>query len=124
MNSILQWGLCFLGFTGILWPHPNATVRTAAPAAQRSVGQELDVWVGKTEELVVPTADAMPEEKYSFAPSPSLGEFKAVRTFAQQVKHFSATNYILAARVLGEKPPHDEVNETAPESIRTKAEIM
>lgn len=124
MNSILQWALCFLGFTGILWPHPNATVQTAAPAAQRSVGQELDVWVGKTEELVVPAADAMPEEKYSFAPPISNGEFKGVRTFAEQVKHFAATNYILAAIVLGEKPPHGEADETAPDSVRTKAEIM
>src|ERR1700688_2743687 len=50
-------------------------------------------------------ADAMPEDKYSFAPS--AGEFKGARTFAEQVKHVAAVNYIFGASVLQEKPPVD-----------------
>jgi len=50
----------------------------------------------------VPAADAMPEDKYSFAPT--NGEFKGVRTFAQQVKHVAATNYLVASGILAEKP--------------------
>jgi DinB family protein len=53
----------------------------------------------------VSAAQAMPENKYSRAPT--NGEFKGVRTFAQQVKHVAAVNYILAAGILGEKPPVD-----------------
>src|SRR5580658_11233 len=48
-----------------------------------TVSQALDFWITATEQNVVPAADAMPEEKYSFAPS--NGEFTGVRTFAQQV---------------------------------------
>jgi len=89
---------------------------------RRSVGKELDVWVSNIEKELVPAADAMPEDKYVFAPT--NGEFEGVRTFAEQVKHLAATQYILASAVLGEKPPHGERDETAPDSIKTKAEIM
>lgn len=34
----------------------------------RAIGKELDVWVTKTEQQLVPAADAMPEDKYGFAP--------------------------------------------------------
>lgn len=82
----------------------------------------LDVWVTRTEKLLVPAAEAMPEEKYSFAPT--NGEFDGVRTFAEEVKHLAASNYQLGALALGEKPPHGERGETAPEKVKTKAEIV
>ena len=47
-----------------------------------TVSQALDFWITNTENRVVPAADAMPGEKYSFAPT--AGEFTGVRTFAQQ----------------------------------------
>jgi uncharacterized damage-inducible protein DinB len=75
-----------------------------------------------TEKLIVSAADAMPADKYGFAPTD--GEFKGVRTFGQMVKHLSATNYILAAAALGEEPPADAGDEVGPESVRTKAEIL
>lgn len=89
---------------------------------RRSVSDELDFWISNIEKEIVPAADAMPESEYGFAPA--IGEFKGVRTFGEQVKHFSATNYQLAAEVLGEKPPHGEKGEIAPGAIRTKTEIM
>lgn len=88
----------------------------------RTVSQVLDFWVTNTEQLLVPAADAMPEEKYPFAPQ--NGEFKGVRTFAEQVKHLAAANYQLGAGVLGEEPPSGTKNETAPDSVKTKQEIM
>ena len=94
----------------------------AQSAQHRSLGKELDIWVSKTEEHLVPIAEAMPEERYGFAPT--AGKFDGVRTFAEQVKHLSATNYILASAVLGEKPPHGEQDEMAPESLKSKAEIV
>jgi DinB family protein len=78
--------------------------------------------VTKTEQWVVPAAEAMPEQKYSFAPT--NGRFAGVRTFAQQVTHLAAGNYQLGAHVLGEKPPHDEHGEKAPATVRTKAEVV
>ena len=53
----------------------------------------LEFWISDTERLVVPAAEAMPESSYSFAPT--NGEFKGVRTFAEQVKHLAAANYQL-----------------------------
>jgi hypothetical protein len=53
----------------------------------------------------VSAADAMPADKYGFAPTD--GEFKGVRSFGQQVKHLAATDHILAAAALGEEPPAD-----------------
>jgi hypothetical protein len=88
----------------------------------RTVSQVVDFWVTDTEQLLVPAADAMPEGKYSFAPS--NGEFSGVRTFGEQVKHLAAANYQLAAGTLGEDPPAGTDHETAPESVKTKAQIM
>ena len=74
------------------------------------------------EREIVSTVEAMPADKFGFAPTD--GEFKGVRTFGQIVKHFSATNHILAAAALGEEPPADAGDELGPENVRTKAEIL
>jgi uncharacterized damage-inducible protein DinB len=71
---------------------------------------------------IVSAADAMPADKYGFAPTE--GEFRGVRTFGKQVKHLAATNHILAAAALGEESPADAGDELGPEAIRTKAEII
>ncbi len=82
----------------------------------------LEIFLKLTEKLIVSAADAMPADKYGFAPTD--GEFKGVRTFGQMVKHLSATNHILAAAALGEEPPADAGDELGPEAVRTKAEIL
>jgi uncharacterized damage-inducible protein DinB len=74
------------------------------------------------QKLIVSAVDAMPADKFGFAPTD--GEFKGVRTFGQMVKHLSATNHILAAAALGEAPPADAGDEVGPETVRTKAEIL
>lgn len=64
----------------------------------------------------------MPEDKYSYAPT--NGEFKGVRTFAQEVKHVAAANYLFGAGILGEKkPPVDVGGENGPDSMTSKADI-
>jgi uncharacterized damage-inducible protein DinB len=82
----------------------------------------LQVLAKLTEKVIVSAAEAMPADKYGFAPAD--GEFKGVRTFGQMVKHLSATNYILAASALGEEPPADAGDELGPEAVRTKDEIL
>jgi uncharacterized damage-inducible protein DinB len=93
----------------------------AAPPAAKTPGDALNAALAIVEHDFVPAADAMPEDKYSFAPT--NGEFKGVRTFAQEVKHVAAANYMFGAGVLGEKPPV-EFSENGPDSIKSKAEIM
>jgi hypothetical protein len=87
-----------------------------------TVSQALDFWITNTENDVVSAADAMPEEKYSFAPT--SGEFTGARTFAQQVKHLAANNYRMAAYVLCETPARDQMAETGPADVRSKTQIM
>jgi uncharacterized damage-inducible protein DinB len=89
--------------------------------AQREKGA-LQIFLKSVQNQIVSAADAMPADKYGFAPTE--GEFKGVRTFGQEVKHLAATNHILAAAALGEAAPADAGDETGPETVRTKAEIL
>ena len=74
------------------------------------------------EGVIVSVAEAMPEDKYSFAPT--AGEFKGVRNFGQQLKHLASSNYEMASAILGEKPPVDIGGENGPDSVQGKAEII
>lgn len=108
---------------GVLLLYCTCALAQAGSSAQpRNVSQVVDFWVSETEQLLVPAAEAMPEAKYSFAPSD--GEFAGVRTFAEQVKHLAAANYQLAAATLGEEPPAGTARESAPASVKTKEQIM
>ena len=55
-----------------------------AKGGPKTVAQILDGGVTAIETELVPAAEAMPEDKFGFAPT--NGEFKGVRTFGQQVK--------------------------------------
>ena len=93
-----------------------------APPPAKTPGDALNMALGIVEHDFVPAADAMPEDKYSFAPT--NGDFKGVRTFAQEVKHVAAANYMFGAGILQEKPPVELGSENGPDTLKTKAEIM
>jgi uncharacterized damage-inducible protein DinB len=113
----LVLSLCLLGCATV------ALAQGAKPAEHPTATQVLDHYVSNVQNEFVPAAEAMPEDKYSFAPS--NGEFKGVRNFGEQVKHVATVNYILGAAILGEKPPVDPgKQENGPDSIKTKAEIV
>lgn len=94
----------------------------ANAAENASVAKVLNDAVTGAEKEFMSAADAMPEDKFSYAPT--NGEFKGVRTFAEQVKHVAAVNYIAGAAILVEKPPVDVGGESGPAAIKTKAEII
>ena len=98
------------------------TPAESRPKNGSSVVQALDFWISNTEKEVVSLAEAMPEQKYSFAPT--AGEFTGVRTFAEQIKHLAANNYRMAARMLGQASTPDQETETGPDAVRSKAEIL
>ncbi len=116
--KITQWILT----CALVAASPIVARGQAKPAESRTVSQIMDRAVSQVEGEFLPAADAMPEAKYSFAPS--SGEFKGVRTFAQQVRHVAAVNYMIGAAILEQKPPVDVGGESGPESIATKADIM
>jgi uncharacterized damage-inducible protein DinB len=101
--------------------HPQSKPDTGVLDTQREK-RALQVLLKSERDRILSAAKAMPADKYGFAPSE--GEFKGVRTFGRQVKHLAATNYMLAAAALGEQPPADAGDETGPEAIRTKEEIL
>ena len=96
--------------------------KTASSLDAQQERRALESLMKIVEKEIISTVDAMPADKFGFAPTD--GEFKGVRTFGQMVKHFSATNHILAAAALGEEPPADAGDESGPENVRTKAEIL
>jgi uncharacterized damage-inducible protein DinB len=109
-------------FASLLLLSGIALAQAAKPAEPHTINQVLAGDITNLENEFVPAADAMPEDKYGFAPTG--GEFKGVRTFAQQVKHVAAVNYIIAAGILEEKPPVDTGGEKGPDAVASKAEIM
>jgi uncharacterized damage-inducible protein DinB len=92
------------------------------PAPKPTISSVLDRQLSGVEHEFVDLADAMPENKYNFAPT--NGEFKGVRNFGEQVKHVAATNYLIFSAMLGEKPPAGSDGENGPAALKTKAEIM
>src|SRR6202047_2543606 len=99
-----------------------AHAQDAKPAERRTIAQVFDRGITGVENEFVPAAEAMPEDKYSFAPT--NGEFKGVRTFTQQVKHVAAVNYLVGAAILEENPPVELGGENGPDSMKTKADIV
>jgi len=88
----------------------------------RTPATVLDRGLSNVEQEFVGAAEAMPEDKYNYAPT--QGEFKGVRTFAQQVRHVAAVNYLVFASMTGEKPPADVGGENGPETLKSKADIL
>jgi uncharacterized damage-inducible protein DinB len=114
-------GVCVLAFVG-LCSAQNAKQNTKKKDEHRTVTQVLDRSVTNTEHEFTSAAEAMPEDKFDFAPT--NGEFKGVRTFGEQIKHVAAVNYMFGAAILSEKVPVDVGDESGPASVKTKAEIL
>ena len=124
MNKQVAMGILLLAIT----PIGNAVAATPQAAMQAKPDQKptfamvLERSLKGVENEVVPAAEAMPDDKFNFAPT--QGEFKGVRTFAQQVKHIAAVNYMIAAAILSEKPPVDLGGENGPDNITSKADVV
>ena len=111
-------------FLSLLLALPLAAQAPApAPAAEPTVGAAMDATYQWVPMQFVGAAEAMPADKFDWAPT--QGEFKGVKTFAQQVKHVAAVNFVFGAIILGEKPQVDMANiEMGPDNLKTKAEIV
>jgi hypothetical protein len=101
----------------------SAAAKTNHPAKHRSNQQILTFILDFEEQRILAVAEAMPEEKYDFAPA---GDgFKGVRTFAEQLRHIAADNYMLGSGILGEKPPVElGTGEFGNAAAKTKPEII
>ncbi|HZD30292.1 MAG TPA: DinB family protein [Candidatus Angelobacter sp.] len=95
----------------------------AFAAAKPTVASVLDGQLTGAEHELVPAAEAMPADKFAFAPT--QGEFKGVRNFGSQIKHIASVNYLIGAAILGTKPPVELGDgEDGPANIKSKDEIV
>ncbi len=105
-------------------PVAPAPAAPAPPPPKLSLAQIMDRQLTNLERDFVPAAEAMPEDKFNFAPT--QGEFKGVRTFALQIKHVAHTNFMMFAALLGEKLPAnvDPKEDNGPEKMTSKTDII
>jgi len=71
----------------------------------------------------VGAAEAMPEDKFDFAPPATAGEFKGVRTFSGQIKHVAEANYFFFGGP-NFTEADDKAKSDAIEKLKSKAEII
>ncbi len=111
----------FVTLMALSVPAADAQQQTAAPQPPPTIASALDKELSAVEQQVVSAAEAMPEEKYSFAPT--AGEFKGVRTFGEQVRHIAAANNMFFGLFFGEKADLDAA-EKGPAGVTTKVQIV
>jgi hypothetical protein len=103
----------------------TAVILCAAPIyaadASPDARQLYDRQLANTEREVVGLADAMPAEKFDFAPA--NGKFEGVRTFALEARHIAFEINCVAAALLGEPVPSQQ-HDNGPDDLKTKAQIM
>ena len=98
----------------------TAATFAAGPA---TFAETYDSDLKSAEREIVSLAEAMPADKYNFAPT--AGEFSGVRTFGLQMRHIAAVNYEVAAAILGEATPVDMgKSENGSDSLANKEAIV
>jgi hypothetical protein len=112
-------------FTGRLPAPPQQTKPFAEPESAPTIASVMEVQLRIVESQLIPAAEVMPEDKYSFAPT--TGEYKEVRTFALQLKHVATANFVFYSAILGQDPPLGATlsgTTNGPEDIKTKEQIL
>jgi hypothetical protein len=100
-----------------------ASLFAADPPALSPPAKLFDSQLSGLEREVVSLAEAMPADKYNFAPT--HGEFQGVRTFAQQVTHIATVNFEVAATILGEGNPVEMgKDENGPAGLSSKDDVV
>jgi uncharacterized damage-inducible protein DinB len=95
----------------------------SAQGTPPTLSQLFDRQLAMAESDLVPLMEAMPAEKFAFAPKE--GAFEKVRTFQQQATHTTAVLYAVCSSVLAEKNPTDMgTGENGPASIKTKEDAV
>ncbi|MHB1794208.1 MAG: DinB family protein [Acidobacteriaceae bacterium] len=104
-----------------LWTMPPIEAQadtSAAAAATTTPAQVVDQLLSMVEGEMVPLVEAMPADKFNFAPT--NGNFKGVRTFGQQVQHVTTTNYYMFGAAASIQPPDMQ----AVKNMKTKAQLV
>jgi hypothetical protein len=98
-----------------------------APATPPTLASSVDREISAVEQLVLDAAEAMPEDKFNFAPESlkiSGADYNGVRTFAGEVKHIGASNYFIWSPLTGDPVPASIKDGNGPADIKTKADVL
>lgn len=107
--------------TAGLWTMPPIQAQSdmsAAATATTTPAHVVDQLLSMVEGEMVPLVEAMPADKFNFAPT--HGEFKGVRTFAQQVQHVIAANYYMFGAAASIQSPDRQVFK----NMKTKEQLV
>ena len=120
--------LCFVTCSGIAQMKDYKDPYTAAETGKAMAPAEaLDGMLVQFEAQVMAAAQAMPADKYSFAPttatfaSASPAKYATVRSFAEELTHLIGANYYFYSRVSGTTPPDAA---KAARTLKSKDEIL
>jgi len=105
----------------------QADAGSARPAVPTTLAAAVDREISRAEEQVLSAAEAMPEDRYDFSPERLRipgGTYQGVRTFAVQVRHIAASNYLIWSPLTGERLPEGLVNGEGPPELRSRAQIL
>jgi hypothetical protein len=122
--------LAVIVFTVVVLTQGATSAMAGAQQGQQApptIASAMDHEISTIEKEIVEAAEAMPEDKFNFSPEGinlQGSEYKGVRTFALQVRHVGASNYILWSQLTGDKFPQDYMGGNGPESLKTKADII
>ena len=117
-----------LGGCAVVCPaQTGSTSAKVAVGTQMSPVQAQEELLNLFEHEFMGVAQAMPADKYSFAPTPATfapaqgAKYDGVRTFAQEISHVTTANYYFASKILGEKMP---VDPKKIQSLTAKEELL
>lgn len=100
---------------------PSSAKQTSPP----TMASTMEAQLGMVERQFVAAAEAMPDEKYSFAPAGA--DFSGVRTFGLEVRHVATADFVIYSAILGQDPPPGVTVDGAangPENLQTKQQIV
>lgn len=112
MNKTLC--VLFAAVVGAAVTFAQETPAAAAGAPANPISASEKGVYGYVSGIVVAAAEKMPEENYSFKPTPD------VRSFGQLVGHVADSQYFFCATATGEAPPMKNVEKTK----TTKADLV
>ena len=84
-----------------------------------TLAEALDRPYARLERQLLDLAEAMPEERYSYRPTPEVG------TFGGQLRHIAAVRWFVAANLLKESPAVDVGDgDNSPVSLASKPDLL
>ena len=100
---------------------------TATCLGQQSITPAIERQFNKIESDILTSAEAMPEDKYTFTPENLQikgSDFKGVRTFAGQIMHLATDNIFIWSAITGDSVRADIEDVNGPKTIKTKKDAI